>query len=185
MRRYSPFSAFLVIGIVLVLVGFANQFLNPAHAQVPVVQGGAPPTFRASFSVSCGGAGDCVTLYSGPLGASVREVYITKPGGSVNLSLIKRSSTDSGGTSSALSAVKFVTANAAPVSTARGYTAAPSAGSSLGTLMTQAMATTDTLVQDFGALNGRPLVLSGTSEGLALYVDGAVTLTGYLEWTEP
>lgn len=164
---------------------FAALLFSPifANAQIPIVAANPAKTYRAAFSVTCAGAGDCVTLYGF---ANVREIYISKPSAAISVTLIKRSAVDTGGTASALTAVPMNSKNSASAVTVDSYTAVPTAGTAVGDLTPAiSLATTDTLIQDFGLTGGQSLALNSSSEGLAISVSGAVTLTGYVEWTEP
>jgi hypothetical protein len=184
--------AVIFAGFTLVLFSVflpSPQHLAPSTllaGDIPVVTNRpAAATYTASFSVACGGAGDCVTIYGKAPHAQVREIWISKPSAAVTVAIIKRSTADSGGTSSALTAVPHLSSNAAAGSTVLAYTAVPTAGTAVGTLLSQAMATTDTLVQDYGVLGDQTIELISSSEGLCINVSAAVTLNGYIRWTEP
>jgi hypothetical protein len=127
-----------------------------------------------------------VTLFPPSSGiARVREVWVSKPSTAITVSIIKRSSADSGGTPGVLTAAKLDSADPSAGSTALAYTAAPTPGTTAATLLTQALGTSETMVKAFGATNDKPLMLRGTStEGLAISVSTGATISGYIEWTE-
>jgi hypothetical protein len=144
-----------------------------------------PPTaYRVGFQVACGGAGDCVTIYYASKTVRVREVWISKPSNAITVSMNLHSALDSGGTATNPVGVPLDSQDATATAVVSAYTAAPTAGTSLGTIAMLPMATTDTWVQDFGALNDKALALQAAGQGLAIYVSGAATITVNLEWSE-
>lgn len=109
--------------------------------------------------------------------------------------LIKRSSADSGGTSSTAAAVPYDSANAAASATVRSYTANPSSlGTEVGKIAAHryfysGLSVAAPLLEfQFGNDNKQPVTLRGASEQLAVNLNGG-TLSGnlidlYVEWTE-
>lgn len=112
----------------------------------------------------------------------------------VDFLLLKRSTANTGGTSSTLTAVPLDSTSAAATATARSYTANPTTGTLVGNLRTAKMfintitgGASTFLEWKFGE-GCQPIYLRGTSEVLALNLNGA-TLAGsslniYIEWTE-
>lgn len=113
---------------------------------------------------------------------------------SLNLQLVKRSTANSGGTSSSVTAASHDSANAAATATVLSYTANPTLGTLVGVVRTARFSFvtvgTDTLGEDwdFGTRPSQAIVLRGTSQVLAVNF-GGVTITGpvvdiTVEWTE-
>ncbi len=109
--------------------------------------------------------------------------------------LIKRSSANSGGTSSAVTAVSNDSTNSAATATVLAYTANPTLGTTVGTVRsrnidfesTNLVGSSDFVVWTFGDKT-QPIVLRGTGEVLAINL-GGVTAAGNsidiaIEWTE-
>lgn len=137
-------------------------------------------------------------------GSSTKTVYITyvqitttaSAGLQIDIELLKRSSANTGGTSSALVAVPHDSANAAATATARAYTANPTVlGTSVGVLRTKKATAVSDVKQNiedtewhFGDRNNQAIVLRGTSEFLTVNFDGATLLGGNVdicvEWVE-
>lgn len=115
----------------------------------------------------------------------------------VSTQLVKRSTANTGGTSSTLAAVPHDSNNAAGTATVRSYTINPTV---LGTLVgaIRADKTSSPLVSStttpegieyyFGNRPGQTIVLRGTSQVLAWNFNGVTlsggTFVGYIEWTE-
>ncbi len=109
--------------------------------------------------------------------------------------LIKRSSADTGGTSSVLTAGSHDSTNAASTAVVRAYTANPSAlGTSAGTIRTRKVfigtttSNSDEFIVEFGTRPSQAVVLRGVTESLAVNLNAA-TSTGNnfdisIEWTE-
>lgn len=109
--------------------------------------------------------------------------------------LIKRSTANSGGTSSTITNVPNDSSNAAATATVRSYTANPTLGTSVGTIRarktdisaTNLVGSSDRVIWDFGFMR-QPVVLRGTGEVLAINLNG-VTWAGSsvnieIEWIE-
>lgn len=115
--------------------------------------------------------------------------------GAVNVSLIKRSTANTAGTSTTLTDVPFDSTNSAATATIRAYTANPTLGTSVGIIHSEKVyvGTTavigDELKLDFTNLsNMQEIVLRGINEVLSLNFNG-VTVTGNnmnmdITWTE-
>ncbi len=174
------------LGLLAWLVLIAYCLLSTAYcpAQVPVSDLMPPHAYRVGFQVVCAGAGDCVTIGYASKTLRVREVWVAKPSNAITVSLNLHSAADSGGTSTTPAGVPLNSNDLAATGVVTAYTAAPTAGTSVGTIAMLPMATTDTWVQDFGTLNDEVLALQSTGQALAVYVSGAATITVNLEWSE-
>lgn len=116
--------------------------------------------------------------------------------GEINLLLVKRSTANSAGTSSAVTAVPHDSTSVAASATVLSYTANPTLGTPVGTLRADklfapsvATASSPTImIYNFGDRPGQAVVLRGTSQVLALNLN-STTVTGgsfdfAVEWTE-
>ena len=172
--------------------------------------------FKASYLASATSiapaatATDVFTIYgSATYGSATKTIRVTKillsgsqtTGGTVAIQLIKRSTTNTGGTSTTSTAVPNDSNDAAATATVLSYTTNPSAlGTSIGTLKslrTQVPNTTATSENSatFGYWElykadtpAKAIVLRGASQGLCINF-GGVTVTGgsfsyVVEWTE-
>ena len=138
-------------------------------------------------------------------GSSTKTIYIRKivwkqsSYGSTTLHqvyLIKRSTANSGGTSSAITAVPLDSSFASATASGVYYTANPSSlGTSLGTLThIPVIASTAPVSQSFSTLfdstkGGSPIVLRGTSESISVNYNGVTDAIGTsavvdIEWSE-
>jgi hypothetical protein len=167
---------------VLLLSAFC--LLSSAFAQTPTTTALPLRTYRAAYSVACGGAGDCATIYYSSKIIRVRQVVV-QPSTAITVSLIVRSAADSGGTTSTVpTAVSMDTNDIAATATLATYTGAPTAGSTVGSVALLPLAANSTWVQSFGMVNSKSLVLQSAGQGLAVNVSGAATIYVNLEWTE-
>jgi hypothetical protein len=122
-------------------------------------------------------------------------LYIGNGGGQANMSLLRRSTTNTGGTSSTTTPVKLDSTNASATATIRTYTANPSAlGTTVGQLLSVYLVpayvaanisiftspVADTPLFDY-RLVGQPITLRGTSEGIALNCGGTTPTGGTLK----
>jgi hypothetical protein len=97
------------------------------------------------------------------------------------ISLIKRSTADTGGTSAAVTLVPNNSANAAGTATITSYTAAPTPGTPVGTVRAQNLAITTTAAPSgtppaffqFSEYWDQPIVLHGTLENVCVNTPGA------------
>lgn len=124
--------------------------------------------------------------------------------GWTNLILVRRSTANSGGTSTTQTNVALDTNNAASTATVRSYTANPTLGTLVGNLRSEKIAVGTPLLQTGGGNSGtsvnnnsfswtagergQPIVLRGTSEVIALNLN-SLTIAGsscnmWIEWTE-
>jgi hypothetical protein len=143
---------------------------------------------------------DCFTI----LGSATKTVRITRvsfsctttagSGIAMNLSLIKRSTADTGGTSTTATLVPHDSTNAAATSVVRSYTANPTLGTSVGNVytdrfqITAAGSISNKLDLAYGTRPAQAMILRGASEQLCLNL-GGVTITNpvacfNIEWTE-
>lgn len=146
------------------------------------------------------GTGPFFSLY----GSATKVIRVTRlyfaatiatAAANVILLLSKRSTAPTGGTPSAMTATKMDENDAAPTATVTAYTAAPTAGTLLGTLdsrrdllnVTGAVATVDEFF-DFGQYAAKPIVLRGVAQGIDLSFQtapgNAVAGILWVEWTE-
>lgn len=140
-------------------------------------------------------------------GSGTKTVRITRVGisatettsGEVNLTLLKRSTANTAGTSATPTIVPMDSADAAATAVVRNYTANPTLGTLIGniqnlkfTIPVVAVGGNDSsqteLIESFGANSGKPVVLRGTSEVFAVNLN-SVTITGnsfsiWIEWGE-
>jgi len=110
--------------------------------------------------------------------------------------LIKRSTANSGGTSSAPTIVPYDSNNAAATATVLTYTANPSLGATVGTVRaakvdvgaTNLTSAADQVEWNFGNNPVQAIVLRGTSQVLAINLNGVTSASGsfdmVFEWTE-
>lgn len=125
------------------------------------------------------------------------EVSGTTSSGSgigVNVQIIKRSTANSAGTSSAATSVPMDSNDAAGTATVRSYTANPTLGTAVGTIISSRMSfvttgqNSDNREWSFGNRAAKPIVVRGTSQVVAVNLNVA-TITGpvmgaTIEWTE-
>jgi len=156
-------------------------------------------TYSASANISsAASATDIFTI----TGNASTNVFVTKviisgiqtTAGLTDIQLVKRSTANSGGTSSAVTAIPHDSGDAAASATLLAYTANPTTGNAVGSVrrgyVPIAGATSvvnPVVVFDFGGL-GKPITLIGTSQVLAVNL-GGVTVTGgtfdiAIEWFE-
>jgi hypothetical protein len=125
-------------------------------------------------------------------GNGTTTVYVTKviisgiqtTGGAVQFFLAKRSTANTGGTSTSFTVVPHDSGDAAASSTPLNYTANPtSTGTLVGNVRTAYVAlgastvTTNDVIEFSFGVGGKPIILSGTTQGLAVNLN-AVTVTG-------
>lgn len=123
------------------------------------------------------------------------QVAATGNNNNVDLDLIKRSTANTGGTSTSRTAVPHDSTDAAATATVLAYTVNPTLGTPVGTVRATNFATSsaispqaDRVVFDFGASISKPIVLRGTSQVLAVNLNGntiaAPAVDISVEWTE-
>lgn len=131
----------------------------------------------------------------------VREIVITGTNTlntNIAMSIIKRSTDDTGGTSSTLSATPMDSTSAAATATVRSYSANPTVGTQVGTpvrsqyIFLPALTSQNAIEKAdlvFGSNASQAVVLRGASECLAVNLGGAMiggttSLSIRIEWTE-
>jgi hypothetical protein len=154
--------------------GVSTSFASAATAtDIATITGSASKTIRVS---------------------KVRITATQTTAGSVDIFLVKRSTANSAGTSAAITAVPLDSTSAAATATLLEYTANPTTGTLVGKVegakfvIPTALVAGSTYVFDFGNRATRHVVLRGTSQVLAVNLNG-VTVTGgafivSFEWTE-
>ena len=156
-------------------------------------------TYRASSGsfTPAASATDIFTI----VGVASKTIMITKiifsatqtAGSTFNVALIKRSTANTSGTATAMTAVPLDASDAAAGSTVQYYTANPTLGTTIGSVETEPIFCSTTATQpekyefDFG-LKSKPIILNSASQALSLNF-GGVTMTGgacfvTIEWTE-
>jgi phage baseplate assembly protein gpV len=134
-------------------------------------------------------------------GVASKTIMITKiifsatqtAGSTFNVALIKRSTANTSGTATAMTAVPLDASDAAAGSIVQYYTANPTLGTTIGSVETAPIFCSTTATQpekyvfDFG-LRSKPIILNSASQALSINL-GGVTMTGgacfvTIEWTE-
>lgn len=154
------------------------------------------------FAVNTGTNQDLIILRgSATKAVRISRVLVSGNGSTAQqatVNLIKRSSDDTGGTSTALTIVRLDTSNNPTTAAARYYTAAPTQGTLIGVLASQRhifnIAGSSTLVPgnalfDFSTPGLQRLTLRGVAEILAINLSNVAgnftpTLSGYIWFTE-
>ena len=160
---------------------------TPVFPQAYVDPSKLPRTYSTGFTIACGGSGDCVTLNLTAGGGNVtaiREIWVSQPSNSTTVALIRRSTLDTGGTSSAPPLVASDTNDALPNTVVTAYTVAPTPGTTVGTIFSIPVASTATLIRDSTVSNYKPVLIQGTTQCLAINVNGAATMTVDIVLTE-
>lgn len=171
-----------VVGTVAVTVSSPVGNGTPAAA-VRVVQAEAL-TYRAAFEFTTPATGDALELRNPDATAVVRiRQLVLQAGAAVGLTLEKRSTLDTGGTSTDADAVPFDSDDAAAELVPRVYTAAPTQGTLVGPMGELNLGANETLFDDYSVRTDKAIVLR-ENEALAIVVDASVTLRGWVEWTE-
>lgn len=115
----------------------------------------------------------------------------------LDVQLVKRSSADTGGTPSALTAVSHDSNDGAASAAVSSFAAAPTAGTLVGAIRAQQINLSASgsggaavpVEFDFGTVNDKSVVLNSASEGLYLNLNGATMPAGtvlnvFVEWSE-
>lgn len=157
-------------------------------------------TFRGVANVAAAVTATDIAILPGNASNTVHVTKVTISGiqttaGLVDVLLIKRSTANTVGTSSAIPSVPLDASDAAAVSLGLQYTANPTPGAAVGTIDRAYIPagplatgiTPVTYVFEF-ARYGKPVILSGIAQGLAVNLNG-VTVTGgtftiIYEWLE-
>ena len=143
-------------------------------------------TYVTSFNHAAGGAGSAFELL-GTATKTVRvlEVAIMNPSTSIDVSIKKLSAASTGGTSTAGTAIPLDASNPAATATSKLYTAAPTQGTAVGSLVDAvAVGTSGKLQWEGNRLGAQPLVLRGVAQVMAVHVSAAATVKGWVVWTE-
>lgn len=161
-----------------------NSITNP-----PVINGNTaiPSYATADVNIANTGAGDIFCI----AGSATKTVYVKRIRVSatatsaivVNVSLIKRSTLDTGGTPVTETLVPLDSTNAAATATATGYTVSPTAGTAVGAVRARKIAigvqgntaTTSEALFDFANYYDQPLILRGTAQNVCVNVGAAGT----------
>lgn len=174
------------------LYQIANQTQTVTVSNTPtVVVNNQKNTYSANITglATAATATDIFTIY----GSNTKTVKVLKilisatqtAAGIVNVNIIKRSTANTGGTSTNPTRVPWDVNNVASTATINAYTANPTLGSTIGTVESSKLfvSTTGTNTIDdhheisFDGLNNQPITLRGTSNGLAVNL-GGVTVAG-------
>ena len=196
----------ILAGLALLLIAF-SQLCLPALAATGVA--GRVQVTDNTEAVYCGSTGVFTTAASATdifnfKGSGTKTIYIRKiiwkqaNYGSTTqhqVYLIKRSTANSGGTSSAITAVPLDSTFSSATASGVYYTANPTTGASVGTLIhVTIIAGGATLNQNYPTLfdstkGGSPIVLRGTSESISVNYNGVTDAIGTsacvdIEWSE-
>jgi hypothetical protein len=158
----------------------------PILPQANIVSSIVQRTYSTGFSIACAGAGDCVGIHLTAASSytTIRELWISQPSSNVVVSLIRRSALDTGGTKSTMTLVKSDTNDGAANTLVDAYTAVPTPGTAVGTMLMVPVSTTSTLIRDSTISNYKAVILQGTTQEFAISVDGAATITVNIVVTE-
>lgn len=174
----------------------------PSDETFPVtISPSAITTYSAAISnlVVAALATDILTI-SGSATTVVRVTNITvtatgSAGANANLTLVRRSTANTGGTSTTPTVIPYDSNDAAGTAVVRAYTVNPTLGTTVGTVrsikqfVSGVVTAGPGIVQwEFGVRPAKPIVLRGVAQSLALNLVG-VTITGGsydidVEWTE-
>jgi len=165
------------------------QVSAPGAGYSAAVQGLAPAATPSDVFTIAGSASKVII----PTKLTVSCTQTTA--GAIDVLLIKRSSADTGGTSTAPTAVRHDSNSAAATATLAAYTANPTLGTAVGNVgayklncLAPATATPeDVVIEKFGP-PGAPILVRGTAEQLVVNLN-SVTVTGgnfniRMEWVE-
>lgn len=193
-------------------LAFISLLMFPALAQIapPGGAGAPPPTYSAAFSPSASGTAvaasttDFWCIAGGSKGVFITKITLTGAAAAANLvgriNLVLRSSLDTGGTPTTITAVPHDSTNAAATATVTSFAANPGAlGTAVATLKGYIDVIQSTasgmppgpfiaLQESWGAIRGvQPLVLRGATQAACLNSNGATSLTNAMvnvEWYE-
>lgn len=172
-----------------------------ALATLAVPNDGGKATYSAATTITAAVAATDIFTISGSGTRSIRilAIYITATqttAGAVSITILKRSTADTGGTSAAVTAVPHDSANSAATAAVLGYTANPTTGTLVGNLRIKKLFVPSTATAAdggstefmFGNRPGQAIVLRGATEQLAVNLGGA-TVAGnsfsiVVEWSE-
>jgi hypothetical protein len=198
----------------LVVAISPNSSITTTSASVSTI-GSAPPTSASYIGGSDGAALRALAvdtsgraIISTPTdiftitGSASKTIRVTRisftgtqtTGTQIRVIVLKRSTANSGGTSTSPARVPHDSNNAAATATVLAYTANPTTGTLVGNIRAAKVlvglttVNSDQLIIDFGTRNGQGFVLRGTTQVLAINLAG-VTIAGNsldisFEWTE-
>ena len=152
--------------------------------RVDSVSGTGVAEYMVSFRALAAPGGQVFEVLgaSGVVGRIV-EIFFFKPSVNVRLRALKQSVPSTGGTTTANAAVPMDSADTAGL-TYRTFTAAPTAGTLVGTPVDVSPITpADIVAWTFGDLSDKPIVIRN-GESLALSTDVAATVYGYVKIRE-
>ena len=160
-----------------------NTYSTPAYTATAA---SAKPTYRADFSGVVGaGSGNLVEIAWVSGTVKILAIHFAKPSATSTLVIRKQSAASTGGTSANTTIVPLDSGFSAATATVKQFTAVPTAGTLVGNVYKNTIATTDTLLEEFGPRSGAPIVLRSAGQSVAINVDVACTPGGgYIEWTE-
>ena len=142
-------------------------------------------TYITVFNVIAAGAGNAVEILgSASKTVAVSRIFLGKPSVGVTL-VIRKQSAASTGASTTTTLVPLNSSSAVATAVAKQYTAVPAAGALVGEVYRNAVATTETATVVFaGTAQFQNGILNGVAETLAVNIDGAATIVGFIEWVE-
>lgn len=156
-------------------------------------------TYSATANIAVASAATDIAAFFGNATTTVQVTKIRVTGiqtttGVVDMLLVRRSTANTAGTSSNFSVALHEASDAANSSTPIAYTANPTVGTLAGVVRrwytaftSNAGASTSEYTLEFGE-NGKPLVLSGVTQGICLNLNGATVPGGLvnvsIEWIE-
>lgn len=144
-------------------------------------------TYSTSFTVSVAATATDIFQIIGSATTSVNIQKIILSGiqttaGNILVNLIKRSTANSGGTSTSSVMISHQSTDAAATSVGTIYTANPTTGTPVGTIRSQyiplgSVTSSSSQVEINFSERGKPIVLTGVAQALAVNING-VTITG-------
>ena len=145
-----------------------------------------PDTYRVAFSLVAA-AGHAVEI----IGSATRDVRVTlievgKPSVETVVTFVKQSVADTGGTSTSPTIAPLESSSPAATAAVKAYTAAPTAGTSVGTIYAMTLGTGDVAIEDFGrdVRHVREVILRGAAQTLAVNLATGATAKFVVEFTE-
>jgi hypothetical protein len=176
------------------------QRVDPAGAAMANGEGRIPTYSACTATFTASTAGDIAAI----IGSATKLIRVKRvavsgrntAGQSIDCSLIKRSTLDTGGTAAGLTAVSHDSLDLAATATATSWTTVPTTpGTSVGLVRAQQMTLSGSTVLtpvaiewDFSTANDKAMVLRNANEGLYLNLPAApassATLNIFLEWSE-
>lgn len=166
----------------LVVRSLMDTRLDSINDSVNTVQQGA--CYTAAFSLSGPNGIALEIVGSATKTVKVLEFYISKPSAETSLTITKRSTASSGGVSTTPTKVPNLSSNAAASATFKAFTSAPTAGTAIGQVFNDVVATSDRLHLKYADNNAQPLTLSGASEAITFEAGVAAFYRGHLTWME-